>query len=564
MKPLSYYLLLITALLSLAFPIAINAQTLSSSVNRNEIGTNETLTLTVKLDQQVNSSELDLSSLQENFEILSATPKSRSSINIINGSSVKEASTTWTITLVAKTEGVLTIPAFTVRSASSRPITIKVSNSSQGKSSNQPLEVWVSTDVSEVFTNQQIVVKVELSAASNVRDLNGPQLVIPNADVEAFDQQSFQRVDNGISRQIVVLKYSVFASQAGTLTIPVMTYTGLENGRRSVFGSTGTQVIARSKQLQIEIKEPPSTGPARQWFPAEEVSVRSSWSADISKLKVGEPITRTITVTAKGQQASAIPPLGQANLDIAIKSYKDQPQLETTKTAQGFVATRVESEAIVANKAGSFAIPEMHIEWWNTKTKTWQKATLESQTLAVSGIIRPADTQENADTLAGHTPSSSGSTESKKPYSVGLWQMLSALLATIVLVQFYLLMRKQRRPSKPAKLDRDTESEQTNWTALLAAVKSDNSRAIRNNLLAWGRTAMNVDTPISIDTLAAAGGSQALRTLFTELDQHLYKGKKKPDYSTINSLLKDLRARLKESQTKELHSKQELKPLYPS
>jgi len=75
---------------------------------------------------------------------------------------------------------------------------------------------------------------------------------------------------------------------------------------------------------------------------------------------------------------------------------------------------------------------------------------------------------------------------------------------------------------------------------------------------------MNVDTPISIDTLAAAGGSQALRTLFTELDQHLYKGKKKPDYSTINSLLKDLRARLKESQTKELHSKQELKPLYPS
>jgi len=556
MKRLSHYLLPI--LLILAVSSLANAATLTSSVNRNQISTNETLTLTVSIDEQVDSSVLDLSTLQENFEILGTTPQSRSSFNIINGKSQKSASTTWTITLVAKNEGILTIPSFSVKSATSRPITVKVSDASSGKSSDLPLEVWVNTDTTEVYPNQQFVVEVELSASSNVRDLNGPQLVIADAQVEAFDQQSFQR--KGLARQIVILKYSVFANQAGELTIPVMTFTGLQNGRRRVFGSTGTQVIARSKQLTIKVNQAPIVD-GQQWFPADNVSIDSDWSGDISSLKVGEPITRTITVSAIGQQASAIPPLRLESLSDGLKSYKDQPRLDTGKSSQGFVATRIESEAIVANKAGQFEVPAVTIDWWNTKTKQWQTSTLEKQTLVVSGIAIAASDQSISAGVVNPV-AISNTNDDTQPNR--LWQLLSGVLLTIVLIQFYFLMRRPAAKSNTVVDENKSTSEREAWATLQASIKSDNSRAIRHSIITWGRAVLDVDHQVSLQSIAKLDKSNALSELFNALDQHLYQGKNKPDSLEIDKALKELRARVKKSNNEKPNTKLTLNPLYPN
>lgn len=564
MKTLSHYLIPITVLLTLAFSTLSNAATLSSTVNRNQVSTNETLTLTLAIDQQVNASELDLSALQKNFEILSATPQSRSSFSVINGKSENIVSTTWTITLVAKNEGLLTIPAFKVKSAMSKPISIKVSNTASGKSSSLPLDVWVSTSAKEVYPNQQFIVEVELSAATNVGDLNGSQLLIPNTEIEAFDQQNFQRVNNGITRQIVILKYSVFASQTGELIIPIMTYTGVENGQRSIFRSRGTQVTARSKQLKVIVKNKP-TGNGQQWFPSDNVSITSRWSADASNLKVGEPITRTITITAKGQQASAIPPLKHGALEKGLKSYKDQAQLETSKSPQGFVATRIESEAIVANQAGDFILPKITIDWWNTKTKKWQTSTLDEQTLSVSGVAAPQNSPPEQFTGNDTTLKQSSNNDVN---SIKLWQFISALLALIVLIQFYLLARRQNPKLDPIIDSRQLQSEQAAWAALQTAIKSDNNRAIRNNLLSWARAILKTSAPVSLNALVKAAtlpdGSQELQQAFNDLDKHLYLGEQKPDNAKMNRHLKELRAALIKTNSRSAKSKPQLKPLYPS
>jgi hypothetical protein len=569
MKPLSHSLsptlaFVIVALALTTLNVAAAAN-LTSTVNRNQVSTNETLTLTVSIDQQVDSSELDLSPLQENFEILAATPQTRSSFNMINGQSQQASSTTWTITLVAKNEGILTIPAFSLKSATSKPIPIRVSNSdSAGKSSALPLDVRVSSDAIEVYPNQQFIVTVELSSSRNVRDLSGPQLVIEGADVEPFDQQNFQRVDNGIARQIVILKYAAFAKQAGPLTVPIMTYTGLQNGRRSVFGNSGTQLIARSQSMEIEVKETPETG-NRQWLPAEDVSIASKWSGDASGLSVGEPITRTITITAKGQIASAIPPLDQRAIDAELKSYKDQPQLETNKSNQGFVATRIESEAIVANKAGEFVLPALSIDWWNTKTKQWQTSTLEPQTLIVTGEAQPSvSLVEPIETTSPPT----NATIINNTDSTRLWQLISALLALIIAIQFYFLL-KRAKPELVANTDQhQNASEKTAWSSLKGALKAGNSRAIRNNLLLWGRQALGSQAPISLDALAQSGRelgvADGLADKFNGLDAYLYQGGDKPKLAEMDQLLTDLRTALLKSAVNAKKTKVTLEPLYPT
>lgn len=573
MKPLchslSRTLAFVTVALALTTLNVAAAANLTSTVNRNQVSTNETLTLTVSIDQQVDSTELDLSPLQENFEILAATPQTRSSFNMINGQSQQAASTTWTITLVAKNEGILTIPAFSLKSATSKPIPIRVSNSasagnSASKNSALPLDVRVSSDAIEVYPNQQFIVTVELSSSRNVRDLSGPQLVIAGADVEAFDQQNFQRVDNGIARQIVILKYAAFAKQAGQLTVPIMTYTGLQNGRRSVFGNSGTQVIARSKSIDIEVKETPETG-NRQWLPAQDVSITSKWSGDASGLSVGEPITRTITITANGQIASAIPPLDPRAIDAELKSYKDQPQLETNKSNQGFVATRIESEAIVANKAGEFVLPALSIDWWNTKTKQWQTSTLEPETLIVTGEALPTtNLVEPIETTSPPT----NATIINNTDSTRLWQLISAFLALIIAIQFYFLLKRAKPKLVPNTDQHQNASEKTAWSSLKGALKAGNSRAIRNNLLLWGRLALGSQAPISLDALAQSarelGVADGLADKFNGLDAYLYQGGDKPKLAEMDQLLTDLRTALLKSAVNAKKTKVTLEPLYPT
>ena len=81
--------------------------TLTSVVNRNSIGLNESFMLLVRYTDQVSSDTLDVSPLQRDFEILGITPNSSSSVSIINGQTTREATTSWRITLLPNRSGTL-------------------------------------------------------------------------------------------------------------------------------------------------------------------------------------------------------------------------------------------------------------------------------------------------------------------------------------------------------------------------------------------------------------------------------------------------------------------------
>ncbi len=61
------------------------AATLLSTVDKNVVGLNDIISLVVEYDQKSDASELEVSSLQSDFEILSLRPQSNSSITIVNG-----------------------------------------------------------------------------------------------------------------------------------------------------------------------------------------------------------------------------------------------------------------------------------------------------------------------------------------------------------------------------------------------------------------------------------------------------------------------------------------------
>ena len=558
------------------------AATLSSTVNRNTLSTNETLSLRVSIDEQVDTSSLDLTELEKDFEVLGVSPQTRSSLSFGNGPSSQQATTVWSISLIPKRQGKLVIPAFRIGNTSSKAIIVDVNNASQSNGiSNVPLTAKLSYPDGKLYPNQQFIVTIELSAAADIRDLNGQQLLIPNADVEPIDQQSFRRVDNGIARQIVILKYAVFAKKAGTLSIPVTTFSGLKNAQRGIFGSRGDQVLGRTEAHELTIVEAPSNtqNNGRKWFAAENVEIKSTWSSDISTLKVGSPITRIITVTAVGQQASAIPPLEQSSTPPGLKAYDDKPQLDTVKSTEGFIGTRIESKAIVASKAGEYLISGQSIDWWNTKTNTWETASIESETLVVSGSA-VADTEagsNNAQVISNDiSQSSTISLDDHKDSSNALpWKILSAVLTVICLILGYLLYRKPTTNNQSRhKLVAENISEKAAWAALDTQLqKNSGSREIREAIIKWGNIAYNdSEMPsnmahLSLKNIAELARSTELTEQLEALDRQLYTNDSSEthyDQQQLKTTLAAFRAELNRRNKLGDAMGANLKPLYPS
>ncbi|MFX4229013.1 MAG: BatD family protein [Porticoccaceae bacterium] len=108
---------------------AISAE-LTSSVDRNSININETLTLTLRYEEGASSDSLELEVLRQDFDVLSVQPHTSNNVSIVNGNYSQQTLTTWTITLAPKREGTRVIPSFNIDGNVSDAIAIEVSRSS--------------------------------------------------------------------------------------------------------------------------------------------------------------------------------------------------------------------------------------------------------------------------------------------------------------------------------------------------------------------------------------------------------------------------------------------------
>lgn len=550
------------------------AATLTSSVNRNPIKLNETLTLTIQYSELAPSSTLDLSGLNQDFEILANAPTTNSSVSIINGQTSRETTTTWVITLAAKGEGELTIPAFEVNGDRSNPIKIQVNGlTAEELAQPRPINVSVTiddTDNLNIKPGEQIIVEVELSAATNVGNIRGQELIIAGAELVPLGQQDGQRQENGVLRQVAIWRYALFPETSGEITVPAQTFNGSIGGRRTSFFDSfsrgGEPVGARSVEQSIVVDARPETN-GNAWFPANNVTVESAWASSTDQIRVGEPITRTITITADGQRASAIPPL-TTSASTNFKSYQDQPQIFDTNSNDGIVGVRRESAAIVPSTEGTFTLPEQRIAWWDNKADAWREAVLPQQIFNVMPAAN-ADNNTPPQVMVNSsenfvTQSSPNATLKTQVSNNWLWKLTTLCLALLCLGQFVLLNR--RTNPKKTELQRSThqsESEANAWQRLQQALKGSEVNEIRQSLLDWSSITLLDQVTPNLQTIARLSESDTLKQQLANLEQQLYNDKQNLDINELSSALNQFRDQIKSHYADNSIRDNELAPLYP-
>jgi hypothetical protein len=551
---------------------------LTATADRTLLDSNETLQLTVRFDAQVLSSEPNFDVLQRDFKILSNNRQQQYSM--INGRT--ESYTDWKLTLQPKRIGRLLIPSIKFKKDISDAVEITVRKASPSNATGQPVYTETLIDKSAVYLQEQLLLTHRLYTSIQLTDLSIEELVIPGAIVQKSGQNQFRKRIGNRDYIVVEMAYAVFPQTSGKLDIPaigISAYQVGNNSQNSFFRSRGNQLIRNTQSKIIDVMAKPAHIDADQWMPSSQLQLNQQWSSSLDQLVVGEPITRTITISAKGLTGSQILPLS-LKPSGDYKVYPDQAQLDEQVGSDGVTGIRRESLALVPNRQGEIVLPEISVRWWDTVNQRMQTATLEAIRLDVGPA--PSDSTSNTDSyLAPIDMADSDQNPSAQQNSVDQQSLLdnagpswliqlslalNALLLTLVVA--LLLKRSKQADADRAKSQLSSQSDnprlklKQRLKAIEIAAGKGDLAAVREAILVWGRGAFPNEKVKTVDEIALLCADVELTEQLRLLDQSLYnrQSSEKADLKLLIRRLKTLDIPVSESKT----STNGLKPLYPT
>lgn len=559
----------------LAFSASTRADTLSASVDRDTISLQETLTLTLRFYAQTSDSP-DLTLLQKDFDILNTQQSNQ--MRVINGD--MESFTDWRIALAPKRVGTLEIPSFTIEGASSDAIPITVESQSRAPQ-NASSEVFVDVKVSKdnAYVQEQILFTIRLYTSVNLNGAEMTPLELPDALIVDLGENQYQTNINGRQHIVVERVYSIFPQHSGELIIPSLTYNvSVRSGQRDPwadpFGNRRSNLLRlRTEEQRVKVNTAPAQFTGQDWLPAKDLQLTEHWSTE--RLKVGEPVTRTITLSAEGLTAGQLTPLSMPAVD-GLTFYPDQPQNDDKTSNKGVTGSRIETLAIIPNRSGKFTLPAISVDWWDTDSQEMKTATLPAKTVQVEdalGNITPDPVPApSVDTPAETTPITtdmpSATTDVRVVNIAPVWLITVALilgLTTLVFAWLYWQARRELRAIHSfyiAEKTQDHVTETAAWNDLKRAAANKDYPALRTALIHWAQAHWQDPQLQNLQLVAERSSNDALRVQLKKLDEILYRSAAGNDWDS-SELIQEINncRRQKHHRQKQQDS---LAPLYKS
>ena len=551
----------------LLFATELLAAGLEARLDRNRVAEGEAVVLTLRASGDLDGAP-DFSPLAREFDLLNQGQSSR--MQFINGrsSSWRE----WQLTLAPRRLGKLQIPALQLGGERSQPIELEVVEAAElAKDGPLPpvmLEVETSTD--KPYVQGKVVYTVRVLTRAPLRQANLDDPRASDALIERLgaDRES-ETYRNGQSYRVIERRYAVFPQRSGSLEIdpPTLSAQLPDNGNRGnslrdrMFGgrdpfadlggmfSQGQPVRLRARRVTLDV-QPQPPGTPTPWLPAESLVLNEAWSPNPPAFRVGEPVTRSIVITAQGMTGAQLPDVPQPAI-AGISVYPDKPQVSTRAEGDTLIAQRVMKSALVPERAGSFMLPAIELAWWDARNGRQQVARIPAREVTVAagatgGTAAPPP-RVSPQALPGNPPAMSSmspgnamapnvvpGTSAAPRYAGGLgfWPWLTAVFALAWLISMAAWWRARAAGSAQSG-GADTGSKAPTASAgnvgdpgkaldqFEQACRASDARGARQALLAWAAANWPADPPQRLDQLARhlpdAAGS-----MLAEIDRALF------------------------------------------
>ena len=388
------------------------AQEVEISLDRNEIARGETVTLTIRIYDQRQGMQLDLTPLTSQFDVLGT--RTSSQIRSVNGA--VEAWTDYIVTLFPLEEGDLIIPELNINGTATAPMVVTVTNEGpRSNQSNEELYLEIETNKESVYVQEQLLFTVRLYYTINgIRNPQFTELEMEDSVIQLIGSPNqYEKLIDGERYGVYEKRYVIFPQRSGPLEVPDILFRGevTDGSSNFVFRNLNTRrVTAFIEGITINVLERPSAVQSDDfWLPVSNLTLEESWSTDLNSLKVGDSLVRTVTMSADGLDGAVLPPFSPTEIE-GLNLYPDPAEIERTFVEGAIVGTRIEVTSMVPVDSGNIVIPEISIPWWNIDTDQIEATVIPATSLVIATITGeiPAEqtvaSTENLEELLSQLP----------------------------------------------------------------------------------------------------------------------------------------------------------------
>lgn len=513
-----FYLLLL--LLSVQTVFAVEIKT---SIDRNPVSLNESFQITYTANESPDD-DPDFSPLDDSFKILNKSHNSQSSW--INGQSSQAIQ--WVLDVMAKQAGKLLIPAISFGDDQSKPTSILVTKKLMPSTRDEDVFLAVEAVPERPFVQSQILYTLRLYRRVQITQASLTEPKMESAIIEKLgEDKNYNTEINGISYVVTERKYAIFPQKSGVTTIePLVLQAKVVTSTRPRFNGFFNNPATRTKHLTskaitLDVQAVPDDYRNKLWIPAEHLYVEEKWSGDTLNMKVGEPLTRTLTILSKGSTVAQLPELFSKNESYELKTYPDQPTLKEQKNDDGLIAFREEKIAYIPSKSGEYTLPAIEIPWFNTKTQKMEMAHIPERAItAISSFVQTVSPRSQAPI----------SVESEKSNviiqqvdnKIWMWVSIGLAFGWLVTIYFYIKLHK---PVQEEILETPDEINLKESVKKLKKACADNNKfEAKDALLTWGKIKFNSSNLSTTASLCEA----RLRDELHALNQNLYANQTEP------------------------------------
>lgn len=441
-------LILIT--LSLILVLLLSSQVFAKSVtvkvDHQSVEMGDIISVVIKTDFQTFQTP-DFSGLKDQFDLLGTQRSSQ--IEILNGN--YQSYTRWDLRLTPKQVGDLVIPPIKVGGVMSEPHMIKVTENKMVPGVDKGSSFLESNiNLTTPYVQQEVLFTLRFYHLGqfingNIRPPTFPQAITENIR----NQFHYQKNVNGRLYDVYEWTWAFYPQKSGQMVIPPQSF----NGRIQYRGQLKA-VKDRTQSIELNVlPKPPSYLKNTAWLPAKKITLADDLQTP-NALRVGDSVTRTLSLKAEGLLASQLPDF-QFKDQPGFHIYPDKANSHNQKTEQGILSQKIQKIAIVPTRKGTVTLPAMTVTWWNTQTNRQETQTLPEKTLTVLPAIQTSQNPFDSMTpdLVPKTTAPVNSVD-----NTSLWQKIALLLGVLWIISSGLAIHFYRKSKKATPDDSNAES----------------------------------------------------------------------------------------------------------
>jgi len=317
-------------------------------------------------------------------------------VEIVNGSMTEGI--TYTYFLQPKKTGRFTVGPVTVtadgRTATSNSVSLDVAHAKAGGSPEAPIFFEAEIADDDVYVDEQTIMTLKLYRRVTVGDLS---LSFPDMNHLNYAQirqsREYMATRGGKEYRVLDVAYALTSSRAGRYEIaPVSMKMIVRQQSRSPFDEfffstrSGRPYVVTANAVTLTVHALPDAGKP-PGFTGLVGRFVMEYNLDPKTVAVGESATLTLTISGRGN-ANRIPDMAAPKID-GVRTYADQPVLETMRDEEGAGGRKTMKWAIVPEKAGRYEMPGWELACFDPDKEEYVTLTTSEEILvALPGTER--------------------------------------------------------------------------------------------------------------------------------------------------------------------------------